>query len=197
MSWVTGVLAYLVETPLVSPGQLANPLWLALTLVCAGVIINSYFFVWPRGTVSHGRPRVIWAQLLFGVVWGISEGQLMLSFWALSEIAGLTGFWAGVSTYLICTVFAGNWHRFYWDIHVAPDHNIREWNLKKVMWAHNPNLILTLVWLGLFGNAGLFVLFQATGLAASTWFMRFPPWWWQDSPQHDPMGLPQNKVLDS
>lgn len=197
LSWATGVLPHLLDSPLIRPGQLSDPWWIAMTLICAGVIINSYFSLWPRGTVSHGRPRVVWTQLLFGIVWGVSEAQLMLSFWALSEIVGLRGLWAGLSTYLACSVFTGNWHRFYWDIHVAPDHNIREWNLKKVLWAHNPNLILTLVWLGLFGNAGLFVLLQATGLAASTWFMRFPPWWYPDTPQHDPMGLPQKKILDN
>ena len=60
--------------------------------------------------------------------------------------------------------------------------NIREWNAKKVLGAHNPFLIATLLYLVLFGNLAIFIALYALALAASAIAMRFPPFWAPDGP---------------
>jgi hypothetical protein len=85
----------------------------------------------------------------------------------------------------VISAFLGLWHQFYWDIYVAPEHNILEWNIKKVLLAHIPNIVITLTYLSLYGNSGVFVLCQTFALVASTYFMRFPPFW-----SHLPLGAP-------
>jgi hypothetical protein len=63
---------------------------------------------------------------------------------------------------------------------VTPEHNIVEWNGRKVLLAHTPNLIATLTYLTLHGNMGIFILLQTIALLSSTYFMHFPPFWRQD-----------------
>lgn len=57
---------------------------------------------------------------------------------------------------------------------VAPEHNLAEWNTRKMLFAHLPNLVCTLAYLAAYGNGGMFVLFQTVALLGSTYFMRFP-----------------------
>jgi hypothetical protein len=80
-------------------------------------------------------------------------------------------------SFLVIGTFVGLWHQFYWDIYVAPEHNIIEWNTKKVLFAHVPNIVVTLAYLTIYESAGIFVLCQAFALIVSTFFMRFPPFW--------------------
>lgn len=175
ISWATGVFKTLLHTPLATPDQLANPVWLGFTALCILVEIIAYGVIWPKGTVTLGR-RLHWPAVLFiGVVWGLSEGQLFLSFWAVAEQFNLSVVWVAIITFIAISLFNGLWHSLYWDIHVAPEHNIVEWNGKKVLFAHIPNLVITLIYLATQGNAMLFVLFQTISLLLSTYFMRFPP----------------------
>jgi hypothetical protein len=49
--------------------------------------------------------------------------------------------------------------------------------MKKVLYGHAPNIMITLAYLTIYESAGVFVLCQAFALIASTHFMRFPPFW--------------------
>ena len=49
-----------------------------------------------------------------------------------------------VAAFAFIASYQGLWHRFYWDIKVAPPHNIPEWNVRKILFAHGPNLVVTL-----------------------------------------------------
>jgi hypothetical protein len=175
LSWLTGVLDAVLQRPLFTAEQLADPAWVTFTLVCIGIEVLGYWVIWPRGTRTYGRP-LHWPTVLgFGLVWGVCEAQLLLSLWAIVE-KFVTARWLVVGlAFLIIAAFIGLWHTLYWDIYVAPDHNIPEWNLKKVLFAHTPNIICTLIYLALYGNAGMFVIFQTIALVGSTLFMRFPP----------------------
>jgi NAD(P)-dependent dehydrogenase (short-subunit alcohol dehydrogenase family) len=92
------------------------------------------------------------------------------------------------------SAFIGLWHALYWDVHIAPEHNIIEWNIKKVMWAHNPNVILTAIYLTAWENLAIFVLLQTVALFVSSLAMPFPSFRWPHP--HDPTGPALGPVTD-
>jgi len=144
-------------------------------LACVAVEIIAYGVIWPMGTLTHGRPRRIGWQLGFGLLWGISEAQLFLSIWDVSERFVPGSRWiGGLVAFTLISAFTGIWHDKFWDIHVAPEHNIIEWNARKVFCCHIPNLVITLTFLAVYRAPGLFVIFQTVSLMLSVWFMRFP-----------------------
>lgn len=176
LSILTGVLPALVSKPIATSGQVSNFSWWLFTLSCVGVIYFAYFYLWPRGTLTHGRELHLPQVLFFGLFWGLGEGQVLLSAWAVTE-KFISNVWlTALVTFLIVGTFKGLWQSQYWDIYVAPEHNIPEWNLKKVLFGHIPNLICTLSYLAVFGNALIFLLLQTAGLMYMTYRMRFPAW---------------------
>lgn len=176
-SWATGVLHTLLHTPLFTMAQAQDTGWLGLTAACVLVEIVGYWIIWPMGTFTLDRERNVPVQAAFGFMWGIAEAQLFLTFWALVEMFGMSTTATALVAFGVISTFQGMWHALYWDIHVAPEHNIPEWNKWKVLCAHVPNLMITLTYLTLHGNAALFVGFQTLSLVGSTIFMRFPPFW--------------------
>jgi len=176
-SWATGVLHTLLHTPLFSAEQAQSMSWLALTAGCVLVEILGYWVIWPMGTFTLDRERNLPVQVGFGLMWGIAEAQLFLAFWAAIEMFGMSTLATALVAFGLISTFQGMWHSLYWDIHVAPEHNIPEWNKWKVLCAHVPNLIITLTYLALHGNAALFVGFQTLSLLGSTIYMRFPSFW--------------------
>ena len=175
-SILTGVLPALVSKPIATSEQASNLYWWLFTLLCVGVIYFAYFYLWPRGTLTHGRELHLPQVLFFGLFWGLGEGQVFLSAWAVTE-KFISNVWlTALVTFLIVGTFKGLWQSQYWDIHVAPEHNIPEWNLKKVLLGHIPNLICTLSYLAVFGNALIFLLLQTAGLMYMTYRLRFPAW---------------------
>lgn len=176
LSILTGVLPALVSKPIVIREQISNLYWWLFTLLCVGVIYFAYFFLWPKGTLTHGRQLYLPQVLFFGLFWGLGEGQVFLSAWAVTEKFIGNAWLTALVTFLIVGTFKGLWQSQYWDIHVAPEHNIPEWNLKKVLLGHIPNLICTLSYLAVFGNALIFLLLQTAGLMYMTYRMRFPAW---------------------
>lgn len=174
LSILTGVLPTLISKPIATVEQTSNIAWWLFTLLCVGVIYFAYFYLWPRGTLTHGRELHLPQVLFFGLFWGLGEGQVFLSAWAVTE-KFIGNIWlTALVTFLIVGTFKGLWQSQYWDIHVAPEHNIPEWNLKKVLFGHIPNLICTLSYLAVFGNALIFLLLQTAGLMYMTYRMRFP-----------------------
>lgn len=176
LSILTGVLPALVSKPIATTEQISNLYWWLFTFTCVGAIYFAYFYLWPRGTLTHGRELHLPQVLFFGLFWGLGEGQVLLSAWAVTEKLISNVWLTALVTFLIVGTFKGLWQSQYWDIHVAPEHNIPEWNLKKVLFGHIPNLICTLSYLAVFGNALIFLLLQTTGLMYMTYRMRFPAW---------------------
>jgi hypothetical protein len=177
IAYFSGALSLVLNNPLATAQNLGNTRWILFTLLCVAVEIWAYVFLWPRGTLTHGR-QLYWSVVLtFGIVWGLSEGLLFLSVFTLASKFIASKFFVWLVSFLVIGTFVGLWHQFYWDIYVAPEHNILEWNVKKVLFAHIPNLMITLAYLTIYENAGIFVLCQAFALIASTYFMRFPPFW--------------------
>lgn len=173
-SWGTGVFKTLTRSAWITAENISSPAWIGFSILCLAVVTIGYGFVWRAGTLPHGRPLHFWTVICFGFLWGISEGQLYLSFWAISEKFGLPVIWAAIIAFTLISIFNQLWHSKYWDIYVAPEHNIIEWNMRKVMFAHIPNLVCCIAYLAVTGSAGMFVLFQTLALMLSTYFMRFP-----------------------
>jgi retinol dehydrogenase-14 len=179
----SGTLNTIANNPLVPADQLDSVVWWLFTAVILAIVVVGYWIVWPIGTKPHGR-RIVWPDTpFFGVAWGVSEGLLMGSVWLLAVRAFgdhgdghtvLKGVGVAAVTIVVLSLFVGLWHALYWDVHVSPEHNIIEWNIKKVMYAHNPNILLSVVWLTVYDDVGLFVLFQSLALLGSVLAMPFP-----------------------
>lgn len=174
IGWSTGAFKTLLQTPFVTDEQLQNPVWIALTLTCFVIIIIGYGVIWPKGTLVYDRQRRLPSILIFGLLWGTSQALMFLSIWALIEMTGLSTLWVALLSYAVIASYNGSWHNFYWDIHVSPEHNIEEWNVRKVLLAHTPNLLFTLTYLALFGSIWVFVCLQTLALLLSCYFMHFP-----------------------
>jgi hypothetical protein len=148
----------------------ADPLAVAGLLVLEVV---AYGVIWPIGTYVLDRPRD-WVSPAFGLVWGLCEGQLLLSGYVLVEQLGLGRAATVALAFLLLSAFQGVWHAAYWDVHVAPEHNVPEWNLRKVLLCHVPNLLATLTFYAVSGSAVWFVVLQTVSLVLSATAMRFP-----------------------
>ena len=173
----SGALDWALSAPLATAQQMQNPMWWMLTAACWLVILIGYGVIWPRGTFTDGRQRHALLSLIYGAVWGACQALWFLTIWRLVALSGLDVIWVAVLSYLLIGGYNGVWHRFFWDIHVSPPHNYSEWNARKVLLCHTPNLLLTLTLLALYDSAGMFVLLQATALALSAYALRFPaPW---------------------
>ena len=177
LSWCLGVMQSLLEEPLVRAEQWQDPFWIAYTLAYLSVLWIAYKILWPRGTFTDGRRRHPILATGYGLVWGLCHGQVFLCFWALAEWSGLANFWAAALTFLLLSGYNFVYHQFFWDVQVSPPHNYEAWNMKKVLYCHTPNLVLGLIWLAIWGNFGLWLLFQAGCLAVSAHAMRFPAWY--------------------
>lgn len=168
----SGVLAALAR-----PAPRGEAGWVALTLLAAAVVLVAYALIWPRGTFTDGRVRHAFLAPAFGAAWGFCQGTSFLVLWALIERTGLSLPWLAVAAYLAIGAFNAVFHRFFWDRLVAPPHNYRNWNARKVLLCHTPNLVVCLLHFALFRDAAVFVGLQMLALAASAVAMRFPaPW---------------------
>lgn len=184
--WATGALQKVAYAPIATREQLADPLWIGLTLLCFAVVAWGYLFWWPRGTLTHGRKLHVLPSLGFGVAWGLSAGVFLLSVFAVLEEFQFPRLVTAALLLLIITVYNLNYQSGWWDIHVSPPHNVRAWNVRKVLFAHNPFLLVSLSYFFIYGNASIYVVLNACALGASTVAMRFPPFW---APDGGPVSL--------
>lgn len=171
---LSGVLPQVLAEPLATAAQLTDTSWWLLTAAATAVIVIGYGVIWPKGTFTDGRKLHPLLAPGYGLVWGLCQGLLFLTLWTLIASTGLGQPSVAVLSYLAIGGYNGVWHRFYWDIQVSPPHNYTEWNTRKVLLCHTPNLLVCLSHLSLHGNAGLFVLWQGIALALSARAMHFP-----------------------
>ena len=123
--------AAIVQSDFINPDHLNETSWQVYMLVAWAVVLYGYLYVWPKGTVTYNRKLYPLPTLLLGGVWGLSEAQLFLSFWAIGEHFIDTPWIIAVFTYGMATISNAPLHLLYWDRYVSPDHNIYEWNMKK------------------------------------------------------------------
>lgn len=192
VSWLSGVMQSLTSTPVVSELQLSDLTWWVSTALVTAYVVFAYFYFWPKGTVNHGRPMHLGLVLIFGFLWGACQGQLVLALFRLIESGGLAGGWNVLIMFAVYSGLTAAWHSRFWDVYVSPDHNIFEWNVRKVLIAHVPFLLLSVTHLAVYNNAAIFVAWQVVALTASTYVMRFPAPGDPETPAHDGQGVRQS-----
>lgn len=197
IAWSSGVTRHLVNAPLVTAEQAHSTGWWLATLLVSLYVLFAYAYYWPKGTLHHERVLRVPVVLVFGASWGLAQGQLALAAFAGIEALGLARAWDALILFAAYSVFMAIWHGRFWDIHVAPDHNIIEWNTRKVLVAHSMFLLLAVLHLATFGNAALFVAWHVFALTASAWAMRFPAPWDPVRPGHDGRGVSLRNSLES
>ena len=76
----------IVSTPLATPEQLDNPMWIGFLVLCLVVVAWSYAYWWPKGTLTHGRKLYLVPTVLYGLAWGASAGLLFMSIYSIIEV---------------------------------------------------------------------------------------------------------------
>ena len=176
LGYVCGVWSALFSKGLSDSLETGNPLWWGLTGCWLAQVLIAYTVIWPKGTFTAGRRNHPIVSTAYGLCWGVCHSHAFLSVWALVELSGLSRLWVALLGFIALSAFNGCWHSLYWDVRVSPPHNIAEWNLRKVVFCHIPNLALGLTHLALFENALLFIAVQTFALTVSAYVMRFPKW---------------------
>jgi hypothetical protein len=180
VSWVAGVFKTVVHTPLATPEQLADPVWIASTIGCFAVVVWAYIYWWPRGTLTHGRKLFLAPTVIYGALWGVCVGLLFLSLYSIIEQFQFPRIANAIIFVALQSVYYMNYQLGWWDMHVSPPHNIKKTNTGKVLLAHNPFLWSSLIYLLVYGNVGIYVLLNGCALCASAIALRFPPFWAAD-----------------
>ena len=171
ISWGSGVLDATFFHPLWPP--LDDVYFIVFTAASFAIVLVGYWIVWPIGTVSYGRVWG-WHCVFFGIVDGLAESQLFLCIWSAVEVIGMPRYGTGLVTFMLQGGFKANWDQRYWNVYVAPAHNIKDWNKWKVLLVHIPNVLVTFSYFITYGNATLYCATQTLALVGSTSFMRFP-----------------------
>jgi len=128
-------------------------------------------------TLTFDRKYYLSSEIFFGAIWGFSTGGLLLSFYHLWSLAGVVG----VPLYLLSYASMGIWQYFiqdyFWDIYVSPEHDTPKSIIIKTLTCHIPNVAVSLGFLIIWNNYGIYVTFFIFALVASTIFQKFPaPW---------------------
>ena len=173
----SGTLERIFSEPLFTVDQTSDPLWIIYLIICFVYVIFAYLIVWPRSTLNFNRKYQLGSQIIFGLVWGFSTGGLLLSFYHLWSMAVLVN-WA---KFLLTFISAGLWQYFiqayFWDIYVSPEHDTPRSLIVKTFVCHVPNMLLSLGFLTIWNNYGIFLLIFIIALLSSTISQRFPaPW---------------------
>ena len=172
ISWGMGVLDATFFHPTL-PQMDNNMYFIIFTAASFIIVLVGYWIIWPMGTVTYGRAWG-WHCVLFGIVDGLAESQLFLCIWSAVELFGLPRYGTGLITFFLQGGFKANWDQHYWNVYVAPAHNIEEWNKWKVLFVHVPNVLVTFSYFITYGNATLYCATQTLALIGSTNAMKFP-----------------------
>jgi hypothetical protein len=81
----SGTLEQLLDQPIFTEEQLANPLWMAYCVFCFAYVFVAYWVMWARMTVTFDRKYYLGSEIVFGLIWGFSTGGLLLSFSTMKQ----------------------------------------------------------------------------------------------------------------
>ncbi|UCG01622.1 MAG: hypothetical protein JSW11_18680 [Candidatus Heimdallarchaeota archaeon] len=189
VSAATGTLETLLNQPIATNEQLNDPIWITFCIFCFTYIFLAYWILWARMTLTFDRKYYIGSEIVFGLFWGISTGQLLLSFYHLWNMTSLPKW----TIYLCSYVSMGAWQYFiqdyFWDIKVSPEHDTPRSIIIKTVVSHIPNVAICLLFLVFYNNYLIFIATQTFALIATSIFQKFPaPWAKEDF--HAPMVKP-------
>ena len=179
LSWLTGVQALIVKTPIEQQLPWQNTVWLWSTVGLAVLIFIGYWLVWARYTLRFERRLHLLAHIPFGLLWGASVGQLMLVIWYLTvSISGLTNpVWIVLVVWVVYGVIFGPWMLFVWDLYMVPEHDSWFSIILKTVAVHMPNSLLIATYLTLYESYIAMILLETLALTGAAIFMRIPPFW--------------------
>ena len=171
--WLIALAVVRVVQP--EPGRAFHGSWWSATAGVFVVAIVAYWVIWPKGTTSNCRPlHPIWA-LVFGLLWGASEGALAWAVWLMID-EPLTN--AALVYFLSFLTIGGGsalWHAIYWDRKIVPEHNIADWNRRKVILVHVPFLVAAIGHLQIYRQPVVFVAAYVVALVGASVAIRMPP----------------------
>jgi len=177
LAWATGALELVLTSALVTAEQAANPAWVLYTIACYLFILAAYAGVWSYFTPVFERQKNTLVSAFFGFFWGSCQGLLFISVWLLIRKLGLPEWGTWIATFLALGSWQPNFHNIWWDHYIAPEHDTPMTQKIKALGCHIPNLLVTLTYLTLYGNLGLFVSFQVLACMSAAIGMRYPaPW---------------------
>lgn len=179
VSWLTGTMQAIADNPIFTKAQLSDPLWLASVFILVAFMLFAYWGLWARNTLQFGRKLDIFPQLIFGLLWGTSFGQMFLSFWYFGVLIGPD--WANWQLWIFAYVGISVWQALlmdlYWDLYISPEHDTPNSIKMKVMLTHIPNITLCLTFFAVYENQVIFIALQTLALVGCTIHMRLPaPW---------------------
>ncbi len=174
---VSGTLDTLITQPIVRVDQITNPTWILYLVVCFLYIFFAYWILWSRMTLTFDRQYHLLVEILFGIIWGISTGGLLLSFYHLWSLTALAPWMIYLLSYLSLAIIQYFTHDYFWDVYVSPEHDTPRSIIIKTSVCHIPNVALSLGFLILWDNYAIFIFFFIFALTATTIFQKFPvPW---------------------
>jgi len=173
----SGTLEQIFSRPFFTSEQISDVSWIFYTIFYFTFVFVAYVIIWPRNTLNFDRKYFIGAEIIFGVIWGVSTGGILLSFYHLWSLTGIPP-WATYISSLFCIAA---WQYFiqayFWDIYVSPEHDTPKSILVKTFVCHTPNVLIGLAFLSIWGNYGIFIIIFIIALIPSTISQRFPaPW---------------------
>ncbi len=177
VSAITGTLETLLNQPIITNEQLTNPMWVSFCLFCFIYIFFVYWILWARLTLTFDRKYYLGAEIVFGLLWGISTGQILLSFYHLWVMTSLPEWIIVICTFVCMGIWQYVIQDYFWDVRVSPEHDTPRSIMIKTILCHFPNIIICLLFLSIYNNYLIFVTTQTFALLASTIFQKFPaPW---------------------
>ena len=179
ISWATGTMRIIVESPIATSSQWSDPRWRLWVIGLTIFILFAYWGIWARYTIRFDRKLDLLPQTVFGLLWGLSFGQMLLSIWRI--VVMIVPGWASWQQGILAYVFISLWQwllmDMYWDIYISPEHDNPKSIKLKVPLTHVPNVTLSLIFFILYQNYAIFVALQTLALLGASIHMRMPaPW---------------------
>ncbi len=173
----SGTLEQIFSRPFFTFEQISEFSWILYTIFCFIFAFIAYVIIWPRNTLIFDRKLYLGSEIVFGIIWGVSTGGLLLSFYHLWSLTNIPP-WA---TYILSFCCIAVWQYFiqayFLDIYVLPEHDTPKSILIKTFTCHMPNVLISLGFLTIWGNYAIFMLIFIIALISSTISQRFPaPW---------------------
>jgi len=197
----SGALEHLISNPLFTLEQASNPLWITYLIIIFVYVIIAYLIIWPSSTLKFDRKYQLGSQILFGLMWGFSTGGLFLSFYHLWSLVILVNWVKYILALLSISIWQFFIHAYFWDIYVSPEHDTPKSILVKTIACHIPNALLSLGFLTIWNNYGIYLIIFIIALVSTTIAQRFPAPWTKGN-FHAPMvkpgifGLPYGSGYD-
>ena len=179
LSWAAGTMERALRSPIATKEQLTNTHWWFWVTGLTVFILAAYWGIWARYTIRFDRKIDLVPQIVFGLFWGTSFGQMFISIWRIAAMIGPS--WRLWQQWLLAYVLIGVWQwllmDMYWDIHISPEHDSPGSIMIKTLATHIPNVTLCLIFLALYDNYVIFIALQTLALIGCSINMRMPaPW---------------------